>query len=511
MLNNSTQLQTAILPKKPKPGAEPFDHVPQNSPVGRNGFAAMFASLAERSEAPDTQVPSTVESPEDVALNRGESEDTEIETGRNDSREDAALRPKPAEEDLGSEIAPDHAELPQDTEFFQESSPGERREARSGQSQSDPGTMIGVTSDSRAQRDPVRGSGGPPAAETGVAAHPGATALSGPSGSGETSETISPSSSGAGPMIAEQTGSTGNAASEWITGARKQDGSLNQPSHGLPPNAASIPADGQEFLDKNSMRQSGGSGAETNLSTLEIGRQLLAPNMPAGSSRSGEARLEIPTGSLEPTASETNGNKPSADPKGTIKLATVPDAIAAPFAKDATALFSEMSSEPSANGGKDPANVLPSRLEPGLTSFSISGLDHGTIRADSVRNAAAQAVEVIVRQAGKPVEISLNPEELGRVRMALTTTETGVTVVITSERPETLDLMRRHIDQLAQEFLRLGYENTAFEFGSDSGNDNPASGDLPNAPESERDFPNGDKTLLSATPRLVSTGLDLRL
>ncbi|MFD3191731.1 flagellar hook-length control protein FliK [Sedimentitalea sp. HM32M-2] len=159
--------------------------------------------------------------------------------------------------------------------------------------------------------------------------------------------------------------------------------------------------------------------------------------------------------------------------------------------------------------GRDALAGSAIRIDPVAPQTWSTNTDLGFQRSDSVRNAAAQAVEVFVRQPGKPVEISLNPQELGRVRMALTTSETGVTVVIQSERPETLDLMRRHIDQLAQEFQQLGYENTSFQFGNgDSGADRTAeeSTDSTCIMSEETDSnPNPTPT------RLVSTGLDLRL
>src|SRR5690606_21551545 len=87
---------------------------------------------------------------------------------------------------------------------------------------------------------------------------------------------------------------------------------------------------------------------------------------------------------------------------------------------------------------------------------------------------AVQGIEILSRHPDKPIEIALNPVELGRVRMELSRTENGVTVSIIADRPETLDLMRRHIDQLAAEFHRLGYTDIAFSFGNGTqrGHDN---------------------------------------
>ena len=79
--------------------------------------------------------------------------------------------------------------------------------------------------------------------------------------------------------------------------------------------------------------------------------------------------------------------------------------------------------------------------------------------------------ETAARFPGQPVEVTLSPEELGKVRMTLTTTDGGLTLSLVADRPETLALMRRHIDQLAQDFRDLGFQNLSFSFaqGRDPG------------------------------------------
>jgi len=158
----------------------------------------------------------------------------------------------------------------------------------------------------------------------------------------------------------------------------------------------------------------------------------------------------------------------------------------------------------------------PFRSEQAPLSPLVGSPDAAQIRAESARIPIPQVVDIITRQPDRPVEIRLSPEELGRVRMTLSTTETGVTVVIVTERVETMDLMRRHIDQLAQEFRRMGYEDVGFDFknsgsGAQSGGQNPSDhnefGTIPLADtgESKQSAPPQPPT------RLASTGLDLRV
>lgn len=79
-----------------------------------------------------------------------------------------------------------------------------------------------------------------------------------------------------------------------------------------------------------------------------------------------------------------------------------------------------------------------------------------------------QIVEITARNPDRPVELTLNPEELGRVRLTLATSDTGVSVSILTERPETLEILRRNISILAEEFRLIGYRDLDFNFDRQS-------------------------------------------
>lgn len=85
-----------------------------------------------------------------------------------------------------------------------------------------------------------------------------------------------------------------------------------------------------------------------------------------------------------------------------------------------------------------------------------------------------QIAIAIQNKASGTFEISLSPAELGSVRISLTTAETGMIVNIQAERQETLDLLRRNTDILAEDFRDLGFDDTSFSFdGSETQNDGP--------------------------------------
>jgi hypothetical protein len=124
---------------------------------------------------------------------------------------------------------------------------------------------------------------------------------------------------------------------------------------------------------------------------------------------------------------------------------------------------------------------------------------------------AARLTDILARHAGGPVEIALSPEELGRVRMALHPVDGGITVSFVTERSETQDLIRRHIDQLGAELRALGYGSVSFSFSGDSSSGayrQPPDPPAPAGPETP------DPTKPDATPsalRTITTGLDLRM
>ena len=85
-------------------------------------------------------------------------------------------------------------------------------------------------------------------------------------------------------------------------------------------------------------------------------------------------------------------------------------------------------------------------------------------RPDTPRHVAVQIAEVISRSGERVVELTLRPEELGRVNLKLHGDPGHMSVALTVERPETMDLIRRHIDLLGNELRRLGYGAVEFSF-----------------------------------------------
>ena len=95
--------------------------------------------------------------------------------------------------------------------------------------------------------------------------------------------------------------------------------------------------------------------------------------------------------------------------------------------------------------------------------------------------------------------------------MSISAAEAGIVVSLVVERPETTDLMRRHIDDLATEFADLGYENIEFSFSDHQDTSAERDGDnSETAVEISYSDPQDIVTSVRPEATLV-TGLDLRL
>lgn len=137
-------------------------------------------------------------------------------------------------------------------------------------------------------------------------------------------------------------------------------------------------------------------------------------------------------------------------------------------------------------------------------------------RAELPQNIPPAIAEAFKRAPDKPIEIALNPIELGRVRMVMSTNETGIVVTVSAERGDTLDLMRRNIDDLGKSLSDLGFEDVSFAF--EQGHEQADQNDLSEVEQANSGMSDAEEVLAAAqTPnRLVSalplatTGIDMR-
>ena len=127
------------------------------------------------------------------------------------------------------------------------------------------------------------------------------------------------------------------------------------------------------------------------------------------------------------------------------------------------------------------------------------------------RHVTAQIVEAIGSAQTRSIDIRLDPEELGRVHLNLRHADGQMSVAITAERPETLELLRRHIDQLAQDVRALGYGTLRFDFHHGHQRQNQSGPETLAQSSESRDEVVQSVAAPSPTPRATGAGLDLRL
>ena len=115
---------------------------------------------------------------------------------------------------------------------------------------------------------------------------------------------------------------------------------------------------------------------------------------------------------------------------------------------------------------------------------------------------------------GKPTasELSLAPEELGKLRIFMTPDGDKLRIVIQAERPETLELLRRNSESFAADLRQSGFAGASFSFGG--------WGDQPPAQQSQsqeaaaQPFGINGEIVPTSKPyarALKTSGLDLRV
>ena len=154
----------------------------------------------------------------------------------------------------------------------------------------------------------------------------------------------------------------------------------------------------------------------------------------------------------------------------------------AQFAAGAQTISSAASAVSSVGEGALGADVEPGFELQGNTRFSLQqtsltqpmiGPSAANIAAAHGASVTAQLIAAVKSNArNDSVEIRLDPPELGRVKIdfAMETNE-AVRAVITAERGETLDHLRRNIQDLSEQLKQAGFESIEFEFARQEGGD----------------------------------------
>lgn len=178
---------------------------------------------------------------------------------------------------------------------------------------------------------------------------------------------------------------------------------------------------------------------------------LVPPAAPAPAGRQGSGRADHPSASqsLATATAQVTTHDTTGRTDAPAKAMVLP--------ADTTGLVPDGGGDPGMSArDTDAVRTDPSRGD---------GLRADQPRADVARAVGNQLVEAVRHGPNGNTEVALNPEELGRVRLGMTAQDGALHVSVMAERPETQDMLRRHIGQLQTDFRALGYTDVTFDFG----------------------------------------------
>lgn len=92
-------------------------------------------------------------------------------------------------------------------------------------------------------------------------------------------------------------------------------------------------------------------------------------------------------------------------------------------------------------------------------------------RPETPRLVAQQVADVIRASRDGTLEVTLRPEELGRLSLSFNGDGNTLSVSLSADRPETLDLIKRNLALLEQDLRDLGYDSLNFAFDDGEGRD----------------------------------------
>jgi len=148
----------------------------------------------------------------------------------------------------------------------------------------------------------------------------------------------------------------------------------------------------------------------------------------------------------------------------------------------------------------------------GFVTQSESSLSTPRPAAELARDAARQIGAQVISLGKGRFELSLSPTELGKVEMMLQDSENRLTLIVNAERPETMDLIRRHIGLLELELRQMGLGNLSLQLGTGGAPDSQGRQDRAHLVSTEgKDTPSTPLLPSAASPLLAGDHLDLRL
>ncbi|MDZ7906090.1 MAG: flagellar hook-length control protein FliK [Cypionkella sp.] len=109
--------------------------------------------------------------------------------------------------------------------------------------------------------------------------------------------------------------------------------------------------------------------------------------------------------------------------------------------------------------------VVETALPPLAPASTATITPVATVPTTTAAQLSAQLLPLAQMAQEGPVELVLSPAELGELRFEITQRGDQVQIVLSAERPETADLLRRNAEQLLIDFKNAGFAGASLSFG----------------------------------------------
>lgn len=210
----------------------------------------------------------------------------------------------------------------------------------------------------------------------------------------------------------------------------------------------------------------------------------------------------IPTAASEPSVPQAIRPRSDLTVTATVPLQPVPDMSAT---GGGTPILADLVSAP------DP--LLPAPAHADIRPTEPAAIP----RPDPVPTQLAQRIAAVPMMTDRdaPLELTLDPPELGAIRVSVSRGTEGMVLHLQADLPETLDLLRRNGAALMQELQRQGLDHAGFSFsGRDPGGQQqrPDAQPLGAREDDAQSHPtHSPEPSQIASARTRQSGLDIRL
>lgn len=246
------------------------------------------------------------------------------------------------------------------------------------------------------------------------------------------------------------------------TGLRPVPGDATPPRHGLSPQAPDGAWHAAEWQIRGLASNPAVTAAETSGAQTHAAPDT--PRPPAAGARDGRAAAPAATVQDASQYAARSQTAPQDMAAGTIP----PPPTRIPAENERAFVLADrlpLAGAPAMDDAAMPAPGAAAQATAQATgpdnAFSVTG--SGSER-QVLRQVAGQMAVAVQNAGGGQITLQLAPVELGRVDITLQTRDQGLSLLIVADRPETLDLMRRHVDQLADDLHALGFGSLDLQF-----------------------------------------------